>query len=177
MDVDILNSGKIVEFYHMDENTLGEGMNKVVRGVNLKSGVEVAIKIINVKEMGGEEQNYLFKEIQILSEVSHPNIVKLLEVFEDTKQGLFYLVLELMKGGTLSEKVAIMQYMSEEKVAQLLMPVVDAVNFCHEIGITHRDLKVSFRFLIHFFKRGALTPLARKSFTREQRPERQLEDL
>jgi serine/threonine protein kinase len=142
MDVDILNSGKIADFYHMDENTLGEGMNKVVRGVNLKSGVEVAIKIINVKEMGTDEQNYLFKEIQILSEVSHPNIVKLLEVFEDTKQGLFYLVLELMKGGTLSEKVAIMQYMCEEKVAQLLMPVIDAVNFCHEIGITHRDLKV-----------------------------------
>lgn len=142
MDLEILNAGRIADFYHIEEDVLGEGMNKVVRGLNIKTGEEVAIKIINTKEIGPEEQNYLFKEIQILSEVSHPNIVKLLEVFEDAKGGKFYLVFELMKGGTLSEKVAESSYMQEEKAANLLLPVVDALNFCHEIGITHRDLKV-----------------------------------
>lgn len=82
--------------------------------------------------------------------MSHPNIVKLLEVFEDAKGGKFYLVFELMKGGTLSEKVAESSFMQEEKAANLLLPVVDALNFCHEIGITHRDLKVNSKLLLEF---------------------------
>jgi serine/threonine protein kinase len=77
--------------------------------------------------------------------VSHPNIVKLLEVFEDNN---FYLVFELMKGGTLSETVAESEYLTEERAATLLISVVDALNFCHELGITHRDLKVSSRTLL-----------------------------
>jgi calcium/calmodulin-dependent protein kinase I len=140
--MEILNSGNISEFYHIDEDLLGEGMNKVVRGLNIKTGEEVAVKIISTEEMGENDMNYLFKEIQILSEVSHPNIVKLLEVFEDSKFGNFYLVFELMKGGTLSETVAEDEFISEERAATLLLPVVDALNFCHDLGITHRDLKV-----------------------------------
>ena len=114
-------------------------MNKVVRGMNIKSGEEVAIKIINTAEMGENDLQYLFKEIQILSEVSHPNIVKLIEVFEDKN---FYLVFELMKGGTLAESVAESEFLTEERASVLLKPIVDALSFCHELGITHRDLKV-----------------------------------
>lgn len=138
--MEILNSGNISDFYHIDEDLLGEGINKVVRGLTIKSGEEVAIKIINTKEMGPNDLQYLFKEIQILSEVSHPNIVKLIEVFEDKN---FHLVFELMKGGTLSEMVCDSDFLSEDKAAPLLLPVVDALNFCHDIGITHRDLKVN----------------------------------
>jgi len=91
--------------------------------------------------------------------VSHPNIVKLLEVFEDAKGGKFFLVFELMKGGTLSEKVAESSFMEEEKAANLLLPVVDALNFCHEIGITHRDLKVNSELLlIRFISRRLIQP-------------------
>lgn len=138
--MEILNPGSISDFYHIDEDLLGEGMNKVVRGVNIHTGEEVAIKIVNASEMSPNEQQYLFKEIQILSEVSHPNIVKLLEVFEDKS---FYLIFELMRGGTLSESVAENEFLSEERAANLLLPIVDALNFCHELGITHRDLKVT----------------------------------
>lgn len=137
--MEILNPGSISDFYHIDEDLLGEGMNKVVRGLNIHTGEEVAIKIVNASDMSQNEQQYLFKEIQILSEVSHPNIVKLLEVFEDKS---FYLIFELMRGGTLSESVAENEFLSEERAASLLLPIVDALNFCHELGITHRDLKV-----------------------------------
>jgi calcium/calmodulin-dependent protein kinase I len=84
-----------------------------------------------------------------LSEVSHPNIVKLIEVFEDKN---FHLVFELMKGGTLSEMVAENEFLAEERAANLLLPIVDALNFCHEIGITHRDLKVWILVLRSIFK-------------------------
>lgn len=137
--MDILNKGNINDFYHIDDDVLGEGINKVVRGLDINTGEEVAIKIIKTNEMGQNDIEQLFKEIQILCEVSHPNIVKLVQVFEDQH---FYLVFELMKGGNLSEIVAENNYLSEEKTAQYLSPVVDALNFCHELGITHRDLKV-----------------------------------
>ena len=50
--MEILNSGNIADFYHIDEDLLGEGINKVVRGLAIKSGEEVAIKIINTTDMG-----------------------------------------------------------------------------------------------------------------------------
>ena len=61
--MEILNQGNINDFYHIDEDLLGEGMNKVVRGLNIKSGEEVAVKIINTKDMGDLDLGYLFKEI------------------------------------------------------------------------------------------------------------------
>lgn len=143
--MEILNQGNIKDFYHIDEDLLGEGMNKVVRGINSNTAEEVAVKIIQTENMSEVEMGYLFKEIQILSEVSHPNIVKLIEVFEDQQ---FYLIFELMKGGTLSQTVAENEFLSEEKTVSYLKPVVDALNFCHELGITHRDLKVRTYFNI-----------------------------
>ena len=106
----------------------------------MSTGEEVAIKIIQTKDMNQNDIEYLFKEIQILSEVSHPNIVKLIEVFEDT---IFYMVFELMKGGTLSESVVQCDFFSEEQTAEALYPIADALVYCHELGITHRDLKVN----------------------------------
>ena len=154
--MEILNSGNITDFYHIDEDLLGEGMNKVVRGINIKTTEEVAIKIIQTDSMSETDMGYLFKEIQILSEVSHPNIVRLIEVFENQQ---FYLVFELMKGGTFSQAIAENEFLSEEKAANFLKPIVDALNFCHELGITHRDLKVSLN------KNYSYNLLARKSFT------------
>jgi calcium/calmodulin-dependent protein kinase I len=61
--MEILNSGNIADFYHIDEDLLGEGINKVVRGLAIKSGEEVAIKIINTTDMGPNDLQYLFKEI------------------------------------------------------------------------------------------------------------------
>jgi hypothetical protein len=61
--METLNPGNISDFYHIDEDLLGEGMNKVVRGLNIQTGEEVAVKIINTKDLGPNDLNYLFKEI------------------------------------------------------------------------------------------------------------------
>lgn len=140
--MDIMNPGQIKDFYHI-ESEIGEGINSVARGVNLESGEEVAIKIINMKEVGEEDINYLYTEVQILSDLNHPNIVKLKEVFEDKDS--FYMVMELMKGGDLAETIGESEFLSEAKAAKILRPIVDAIHYCHEEGIVHRDLKVSFR--------------------------------
>ena len=139
--MEILNKGNIKEFYHF-ENQIGQGINQVVSGVSHETGEEVAIKIIPLKDATEEDMEYLFKEIQILSEVDHPNIVKLIEVFESSEDKMFYVVSELAKGGSLAEKIGQTDYFDESTAATILAPVIDAVNYLHSVGISHRDLKV-----------------------------------
>ena len=99
-----------------------------------------------MNNMSEEDMGYLYNEIQILSEVDHPNIVQLLEVFEAAEDKLFFMVFEYMKGGTLAEKMGDLDYFPEKKAAKILYPIADAMNYCHNLGIVHRDLKVLFPF-------------------------------
>lgn len=51
------------------------------------------------------------------------------------------MVFELMSGGELYTKFMEKETFSEKEVAQSLKPVIDALRYCHNIGIAHRDLK------------------------------------
>lgn len=137
--MDIMNKDDIKDHYHF-ESEIGEGINKVARGVNLETGEEVAIKSIQLKDMSEEDMNYLYTEVQIMSQLEHPNIVKLIEVFED--KDTFYMIMELMKGGELSEAISEHTNYTEPKAAKILYPIVDAIKYCHNFGVVHRDLKV-----------------------------------
>lgn len=85
----------------------------------------------------------LTQEVDILSQVDHPNVVKLFEIFED--EAKFYLVFEIMKGGELFDRIVEKDHFSEREAADTIRPIVDAIRYCHLMGIAHRDLKVSAR--------------------------------
>lgn len=70
---------------------------------------------------------------------SHPNIVKLHEVYSD--QYHTYLVMELLRGGELLERIKRKKLFGEAEASQLLQSLVSAVSFMHEVGVVHRDLK------------------------------------
>jgi len=78
-------------------------------------------------------------EIDILSQIDHPNVVKLFEIF-DEKQCL-YLVLELMTGGELFDRIVEKEHYSEKEAADTIRPICDAIRYCHTSDIIHRDLK------------------------------------
>ena len=146
---DILREGKVKEAYYF-ENQIGQGINRVVRGTSLESGEEVAIKIIDLSEVESEaDLEYLYREIELLSEVDHPSVVQLKECYEEKKDDshFFYMIFELMKGGTLAEAIMEEEFLSEENAASVLRPMVDAVAYLHDFGIVHRDLKVTIRIL------------------------------
>lgn len=67
-------------------------------------------------------------------------MVKLYEIYED--EDCIYLVMEIMTGGELFERLVDQEHYSEKQAADTIRPVVDAIKYCHALGIVHRDLKV-----------------------------------
>lgn len=72
---------------------------------------------------------------------NHPNIVSLYGVHEDPSY--VYLVMELLKGGELLDRILAIQYMTEVEASAVLKTVVSSVAYLHEHGVVHRDLKPS----------------------------------
>uniref|UniRef100_A0A0N5ATB4 Serine/threonine-protein kinase PLK n=1 Tax=Syphacia muris TaxID=451379 RepID=A0A0N5ATB4_9BILA len=107
------------------------------------SNKEVALKVISKARLTKQSHlEKMRKEIAIHEKLSHPNIVKLYNYFEDVTN--VYMVLELCNNNTLLHQI---QYAKEQRLHEstarvYLQQIVDAVIYLHETaGILHRDLK------------------------------------
>ena len=97
-------------------------------------------------------KKYLENEINILKEIDHPNIIKLVEVHESSQ--FYYLVMELCNGGGLAECLEEYQKKNkkpfpEEIVQYLMKQIVDGINYLHKNKILHRDIKLD-NILVNF---------------------------
>ena len=82
-------------------------------------------------------------EINVLSKVDHPNIIRLYEIFEDERY--ISLIMEYCQGGELFQKINDLaekdQSFSEKEAVKIFKQLMSAVSYCHSQGICHRDLK------------------------------------
>ena len=82
-------------------------------------------------------------EINVLSKVDHPNIIRLYEIFEDDRY--ISLIMEYCQGGELFKKINELaendQSFSEKEAVKIFKQLISAVSYCHSQGICHRDLK------------------------------------
>eukprot|EP01121_Diplochlamys_sp_Union-15-3_P021694 TRINITY_DN8915_c0_g1_i3.p1 TRINITY_DN8915_c0_g1~~TRINITY_DN8915_c0_g1_i3.p1 ORF type:complete len:485 (-),score=102.19 TRINITY_DN8915_c0_g1_i3:34-1488(-) len=117
---------------------LGSGaFSTVHRAEHKVSGEEVAVKTMKKGAIAIKE---LRREVYIMREVSgHENIIALLDIYEEEKQ--IHLVLELVTGGELFDKLVEMEYYSESDAAKLIHQLINIVKFLHTKNIVHRDLK------------------------------------
>lgn len=128
----------IEDFYDIKE-TLGTGtFSKVKRGCRRKDNVDYAIKIID-KVALVENRESLLTEISILKLVKHPNVIGLVEIFETRRK--LYLVMEMLTGGELFDRIVERGFFSEKYASSLIKKVVHAIQYLHTLGICHRDLK------------------------------------
>ncbi|KAK1245673.1 hypothetical protein MKX07_004742 [Trichoderma sp. CBMAI-0711] len=101
---------------------------------------EVAIKVVRKYEMNRMQRSNILKEVQIMRQLDHPNIIKLIE-FSESKQ-YYYIVLELAPGGELFHQIVRLTYFSEELSRHVIVRVARALEYLHEEkGVVHRDIK------------------------------------
>ncbi|XP_077593007.1 serine/threonine-protein kinase ULK1 isoform X1 [Stigmatopora nigra] len=99
---------------------------------------EVAVKCINKKNLA-KSQTLLGKEIKILKELKHDNIVALLD-FQETASSV-YLVMEYCNGGDLADYLHSKGTLSEDTIRIFLQQIAGAMRVLQAKGIIHRDLK------------------------------------
>ncbi|XP_065217888.1 calcium/calmodulin-dependent protein kinase type 1 isoform X2 [Planococcus citri] len=134
-----LDKVPIEQKYELKE-LLGTGAFSEVRLAESKEnpGEMYAVKIIDKKALKGKEDS-LENEIRVLRRLTHPNIVQLLETYEDKNK--YYLVMELVTGGELFDRIVAKGSYTEKDASDLIRQVLEAVNYMHEQGVVHRDLK------------------------------------
>ncbi|XP_066872101.1 serine/threonine-protein kinase ULK1 isoform X3 [Kogia breviceps] len=103
-----------------------------------KHDLEVAVKCINKKNLA-KSQTLLGKEIKILKELKHENIVALYD-FQEMANSV-YLVMEYCNGGDLADYLHAMRTLSEDTIRLFLQQIAGAMRLLHSKGIIHRDLK------------------------------------
>jgi len=129
-------------FEHYDlKDELGKGAFSIVKlAINKKTGEKVAVKIIDKTQASAEaDEKRLRTEVEILKKVKHPNIVCLKDLY-DTPQNL-YLVMELVTGGELFDKIVEKGQYSEKEAAVSVKKILSSVDYLHSVNIAHRDLK------------------------------------
>ncbi|EAK88852.1 calcium/calmodulin dependent protein kinase with a kinas domain and 4 calmodulin-like EF hands [Cryptosporidium parvum Iowa II] len=130
--------GSIHSDYIIDSGRIGKGTyGSVKSGTNRLTGCIRAIKTIPLTRV--EALDNFMKEINILKNLDHPNIVKLYETYQDKEN--IYLVMELCSGGELFDRIISQGSFDEIYAANLMKQVLSTICYCHDHGIVHRDLK------------------------------------
>lgn len=111
----------------------------VKEGADKKTGESYAIKIVTKSKLTKEDEVALKDEIAVLSELKHPNIIRLFDVYEEKEY--YYLVTEKMMGGELFDRIVQKSYYNEKEARDVCLILFKAIQYCHERQIAHRDLK------------------------------------
>ncbi|GAB1310013.1 Serine/threonine-protein kinase KIN4 [Madurella fahalii] len=124
-------------------NTIGEGeFGKVKLGWKQEGGVQVAIKLIKKDQLGSNPSRMakIMREVAILKQLTHPNIVRLHKMEESERH--YGIVLEYASGGELFDYILNHRYLKDNSARRLFAQLVSGVGYLHKKGIVHRDLKL-----------------------------------
>ncbi|EFN77578.1 Calcium/calmodulin-dependent protein kinase kinase 2 [Harpegnathos saltator] len=143
-------------FTHVSPRACTQGTYGLVKLVyNEEDGTHYAMKILSKKRLmkkagifgrivPGKKANPLarvYKEIALLKKVDHPNVVKLIEVLDDSEEDHLYLVFELQRGEIL--QIPTDEPLDEKTARRNFRDVVMGVEYLHYQRIVHRDIKPS----------------------------------
>jgi serine/threonine-protein kinase len=122
--------------YRLGE-VLGSGMTgRVILALDELSGKQVAVKVFVASQAADHHAYERFvREARLFAHVKHPHIVDVLAFHED----LGFFVMEYMSGGTLADRLR--PRLAAPAVKRLALELLAALEFAHQHGVVHRDLK------------------------------------
>jgi CheY-like chemotaxis protein len=127
--------------YRLDVKIGEGGFGAVFRGEHLPLRRPVAIKVLRPSHAAAAEDLARFRREGIAAcRITHPNAVEVLD-FGVSSNGIAYLVMELLRGRTLSAMLMEEPVQPPGRCAEILLPVCDALSAAHAAGIVHRDIK------------------------------------
>ncbi|GAA5992694.1 hypothetical protein JCM11641_004995 [Rhodosporidiobolus odoratus] len=121
-------------------STLGTGsFGKVKLARHVKTGLKVAMKFISKRKIStAEMSNRVHREIQYLSLLRHPHIIKLYDVISSPSD--IVMVIEYLSG-ELFDYIVRRGKMPEDEARRFFQQIMSALDYCHSHNIVHRDLK------------------------------------
>lgn len=139
------NYQQIKKNYKVLEKIGTGSFGKVFKVFHIPSGQNRAMKVVKkeaTKHQDDKRDNKkeFLKEIEVLTLLDHPNILKVLEYFLDDNN--YYVVTELVNGGELFDHIQKIKHFSEEKACTVMIQILSAIRYLHSQGIVHRDLKL-----------------------------------
>ena len=126
--------------YELQSKLGAGGMGVVYRAVHRRLGQARAIKVLPTVFAHDEMFLQRFeREARLASELRHPNIVMIFDIAEEN--GVNYIVMELLDGRSLHEVIREDGPLPLERAIGLLGQLADALDFAHQRGVVHRDIK------------------------------------
>ncbi|XP_009980405.1 PREDICTED: serine/threonine-protein kinase Nek1 [Tauraco erythrolophus] len=127
---------------------IGEGsFGKAILVKAKENGQQYVIKEINISMMSNKEREESRREVAVLANMKHPNIVLYRESFEEN--GCLYIVMDYCEGGDLFKKINAQKgiLFSEDQILDWFVQICLAVKHIHDRKILHRDIKSQNIFL------------------------------
>eukprot|EP01065_Artemidia_motanka_P035542 TRINITY_DN43446_c0_g1_i1.p1 TRINITY_DN43446_c0_g1~~TRINITY_DN43446_c0_g1_i1.p1 ORF type:complete len:694 (+),score=169.40 TRINITY_DN43446_c0_g1_i1:144-2225(+) len=122
---------------------LGKGGFGIVRlATDMETGVKYAAKIMDMEIVRRDGLlDYIERETKLVRQLSHPHIIKFLEVMDCEDYGLRFYIMELASNGELFDQIVAVSRFSERTARRYFQQFVSGVRYCHSQGVVHRDLK------------------------------------
>lgn len=127
---------------------IGEGsFGKAILVKAKEDGQQYVIKEINISRMSNKEREESRREVAVLANMKHPNIVLYRESFEEN--GCLYIVMDYCEGGDLFKKINAQKgiLFSEDQILDWFVQICLALKHIHDRKILHRDIKSQNIFL------------------------------
>ncbi len=140
-----LRTGQVLQNRYRIVAELGQGgMGAVYRAWDTRLDISVALKEmvpqpgLDADTLAGLRRQFQ-QEAQILARLNHPHLVRVGDYFEE--DGNTYLVMDFVEGESLASAIGRSGALPESMVLNWADQLLDALNYCHNQGIIHRDIK------------------------------------
>ena len=133
--------------YRLDARIGSGALGIVYRAKHVLIGRELAIKVLALDRPGGDVYRpWFLREARAANRVNHPNVAEIYD-YGETDEGLVYLVMELLVGERLSDRIAA-GAMATRQSLEIVEQVASALGRAHQLGVVHRDVKPDHVFLL-----------------------------